>query len=352
MKLNQKGFNDVIMVTIIGGIIGSLFITGVFVWKEIDKQNTLNNLYNQLSRVVKVNNEKDKEVATKDKQEINIDDWIKYNDSINKISFEYPPTYEIRNKEESGIIMVGLIGSFDRETEIFPLASIYTVEEYNPEIKGEKFNSLEGIKKAFNSLKERCNSPEICDVTYIEDIQVDNRPGLKVGREGVMEDIIIIISTPSDNFIVIYSYSDLPDIFNSFIKTFKFLDGEERPVYNLKNFNISLSVPRDYVSSDDFNKTDIKFYGFCKQGCITIKQIDENLEDYISNVTEGPFSELISREVVTVDGIEATKFVASSDIGIDYNYVYFIKGDNKYVISSQDFINEFDDVIDSVKFLK
>lgn len=36
MKLfkNQAGFNDVVTITIIGGIIGAIFIVGVFVWQE------------------------------------------------------------------------------------------------------------------------------------------------------------------------------------------------------------------------------------------------------------------------------------------------------------------------------
>lgn len=36
MKLNQKGINDVVVMTIIGGIIGAIFIAGVFVWREIE----------------------------------------------------------------------------------------------------------------------------------------------------------------------------------------------------------------------------------------------------------------------------------------------------------------------------
>ena len=38
---NQKGFNDLVTMTIIASILGALFITGIFVWKEIEvsKQN-------------------------------------------------------------------------------------------------------------------------------------------------------------------------------------------------------------------------------------------------------------------------------------------------------------------------
>ncbi|MFA6466996.1 MAG: hypothetical protein WCV71_03995 [Patescibacteria group bacterium] len=53
MKLfkNQKGFNDTIVVAILGGIIGAIFITGVFVWQEIDKQKELNSLIKQIVHV-------------------------------------------------------------------------------------------------------------------------------------------------------------------------------------------------------------------------------------------------------------------------------------------------------------
>ena len=44
MKLNQKGFNDVIAVTIVGGILGSLFILGTFVLQEVAKQRDIRHL--------------------------------------------------------------------------------------------------------------------------------------------------------------------------------------------------------------------------------------------------------------------------------------------------------------------
>jgi len=43
MKLfkNQAGTSDVVLVSIILGIIGALFITGVFVWQKIDNDNKI-----------------------------------------------------------------------------------------------------------------------------------------------------------------------------------------------------------------------------------------------------------------------------------------------------------------------
>ncbi len=59
MKLfkNQKGFNDVVVMTIIGGIIGSLFIAGVFVYAEIEQARLLNGIFAKVSKVVKVDKE-------------------------------------------------------------------------------------------------------------------------------------------------------------------------------------------------------------------------------------------------------------------------------------------------------
>jgi hypothetical protein len=48
MKLfkNQAGFNDTVVVAIVGGIIGALFITGVFVWQEVNSQRELKGVLN------------------------------------------------------------------------------------------------------------------------------------------------------------------------------------------------------------------------------------------------------------------------------------------------------------------
>lgn len=86
MKLfkNQKGFSDVITMTILSGVIGAIFIGGVFVWKEIDKSNSINNLYSKLSRIVKVEKEVD---------ELREEGWLTYTNKILGFSFDYPERY-------------------------------------------------------------------------------------------------------------------------------------------------------------------------------------------------------------------------------------------------------------------
>jgi len=60
MKLfkNQNGFNDAIIIAIIGGIIGVIFITGVFVWKEVEMSQTINKVAQFVNKSVsvKINN--------------------------------------------------------------------------------------------------------------------------------------------------------------------------------------------------------------------------------------------------------------------------------------------------------
>ena len=57
MRLGYKEFDDTIIITILTGIFGALAITWVFVWQEIDKQTIINNFYNILYSVVKVDDE-------------------------------------------------------------------------------------------------------------------------------------------------------------------------------------------------------------------------------------------------------------------------------------------------------
>lgn len=66
MKLfkNQAGFNDTILVAIVGGIVGALFITGVFVWQEIKGEKYMNDLVVKVAHNVSViNSQLDKEIT-------------------------------------------------------------------------------------------------------------------------------------------------------------------------------------------------------------------------------------------------------------------------------------------------
>lgn len=60
MFKNIQGFSDVIVMTIIGGILGSLFILGVFVWKEVEIANTTNNIRQLVSKVSDVEERSEK----------------------------------------------------------------------------------------------------------------------------------------------------------------------------------------------------------------------------------------------------------------------------------------------------
>ena len=79
MKLfkNQAGFNDVITMTIIGGILGALFITGVFVWQESNKTKEFN-------RIVKIfkNYTIEKEEDKQELEKIEIIEDITFEESL------------------------------------------------------------------------------------------------------------------------------------------------------------------------------------------------------------------------------------------------------------------------------
>lgn len=66
MKLfkNQAGFNDTVLVAIVGGIVGALFITGVFVWQEIKGEKYMNDLILKIAHNVSViNSQLDEEIT-------------------------------------------------------------------------------------------------------------------------------------------------------------------------------------------------------------------------------------------------------------------------------------------------
>lgn len=90
MKLfkNQKGFNDTVVVAILGGIIGSIFIMSVFVWQEIEKTNDMSYFYNKASAIIKNNNKVLEESVKENKS-----DNIKFVSNELGISFEYPERF-------------------------------------------------------------------------------------------------------------------------------------------------------------------------------------------------------------------------------------------------------------------
>ena len=349
---NQKGFSDVITITILAGVIGSVFIGGVFVWIEIDKFNAVNSLYSKLSKVINVEKEDIKliddtikdEIIEYTNEKIAGTDLMKFESKNLGFSFEYPSDWNIAFRDNV-IFISNFI--YDTEGQIFrfpdedsSVISIYSSKNEIP-ITSPQYAFLGGVI-ASKTIVETGEQQDIGPVPRI----LSN----------------ITVSTNHNNSY--YSASLRPfdskykDVFEQIVSTFKFLDEvtvdtselQGYNVYNLKNWNISISIPKDYKTSDDLNKEDASSYGFCKYGCILIKQTKENLEDFINSETPNEFSILISREVINISGIKATKFITSSDIGINYNHVYFSKGGKNYVISGQDFISEFDNIIESVRF--
>lgn len=75
MLKNKNGFSDVIVTTIIGGLLGSLFITGVFVWKEIEIFNTTNNTKRIVNQIIEIKQEEKNDAIVIDKNETSNSDY-------------------------------------------------------------------------------------------------------------------------------------------------------------------------------------------------------------------------------------------------------------------------------------
>ncbi|PLX24504.1 hypothetical protein C0580_04990 [Candidatus Parcubacteria bacterium] len=166
MKLfkNQFGFNDTILVVIVGGIIGALFITGVFIWKEVEIYNSIGSL-----GTVKVKEDDD---AYYDASEVSIEDWLTYTHPVLGLEFKY--------KEEWGEPVTSpskYITNLDNLlTEISPNNSYYnrvginfpdsdiSISIFNNEHKGELYPNANaypyGPIDNFFTLKE---TEDICD---------------------------------------------------------------------------------------------------------------------------------------------------------------------------------------------
>ena len=120
MKLfkNQKGFSELVAIVFIVGIIGSLFILGIFVWKEVEIFNTTNNVKQLVNKVVDV-----------EEDEI-IEENVKCpNDDYDWESLIIPSNYE---KEINCIIdsnrTIKLIAK-KSDKQKYPIYDIYLIED-------------------------------------------------------------------------------------------------------------------------------------------------------------------------------------------------------------------------------
>jgi len=113
MKLfkNKKGFSDVITVTLIGGIIGSLFILGVFVWKEVEKYNYLHTINNKIIQII---NTKDDKVIEEDK---GVGIWQTYTNKELGFTVKYPQYYSISESDKG--VYLETIYEKPKDVEIF-----------------------------------------------------------------------------------------------------------------------------------------------------------------------------------------------------------------------------------------
>lgn len=201
MKLfkNQKGFNDTVVVAILGGIIGSIFIMTVFVWQEIEKANDMSYFYNKVSAIVIKNNNKVLEKPLEEKS-----GNIKFVSDELGISFEYPERFgklnlsiytNLDRNEGSATTGSMFFGSFENNSNLM-LGGIS--DDFSAGRGGSildtrgYFEGEDGYEFKFVSAKENYKTLEplkILEVDSVKILLLDDK-SFKAEREGMQGPMI------------------------------------------------------------------------------------------------------------------------------------------------------------------
>lgn len=206
MKLfkNQKGTSDVVIISIILGIIGAIFITGVFVWQEINKSKKVGIIEN-IKTI--------KEVLEVDYESMNEDEANEFSKFIHLASLDLDVIGEDENDLERLEGSYQIISEEDKnngrlEHYIRSVRNKNTSESF--EVNFRLFNSVGEAQKHWDSYKKDLkssallrgdNMPVMSELEDIEDdhiyflLQKDSRkdlltfkdiPALKVGHLAVL----------------------------------------------------------------------------------------------------------------------------------------------------------------------
>jgi hypothetical protein len=137
---NQKGFNDLVTMTIIASILGALFITGIFVWKEIEvsKQNIF---------VIQQDQEIDKEVRQDDEGEIddedynNQEDWIEFSSIIDGSGYyiKHPRNFWVKSASKDLVN----ISNYESGTRVLDWGAYMPDDATGIQIQKEPFINFE-----------------------------------------------------------------------------------------------------------------------------------------------------------------------------------------------------------------
>jgi len=209
MKLfkDKKGYDDLVIAAIIGGIVGAIVITGFFVWQEIG-------LFNATNKITDVQNS---------------NGWLTYINEEHKFSFDYPSDWSLsEHSDRSGGQFLVNAYSATGKYEMPDNISVYyysSIADF-PEAKYNKLNvsTIEGLIDR-NVLMTKIGSVNIdgamgTDVIWggraaSYDILVENNSGIYVFH---FSDIPF--STLNDE----YDKDTLPDVYKKIIPSIKFLD--------------------------------------------------------------------------------------------------------------------------------
>lgn len=133
MKFNQKGYTEIVTVSIILGIIGALFITGVFVWQKIDSSENFKFIY--------INKEVEQEDGMEDidSKNNNIEEEIIVRNKFGCYGYRdmlgFPPRFNIVDSELN----------FAESESIFPYQKVI-LDKF---LKSEEFDSIKDKGELF-----------------------------------------------------------------------------------------------------------------------------------------------------------------------------------------------------------
>jgi|GEM_PF-5592039 len=175
MFKNKQGFSDLIVMTIIGGILGSLFILGVFVWKEVELFKTVNYVTLNPTKI----SDSGKDLDNKEED----NGWLTYNNKEHGISFQYPSSWSLIEKEEEYHLVT--VKSPDDSSAYEYYSDLIRIDFY-PSVLDMPLN-----KSKFSTIDEMITGDNI--LTKEDNIDIDGISGKAFFEGGYVGGLHVII---------------------------------------------------------------------------------------------------------------------------------------------------------------
>ncbi|PLX24601.1 hypothetical protein C0580_04870 [Candidatus Parcubacteria bacterium] len=306
MKLfkNQKGFNDTIIMTIVGGIIGALFITGVFVWQEINGQKEEARILSAISGMV------DHLAESKENKDSEDVAWRVHENFNLGFSLEYPENLTIIDSSDEGANYMDFVNydvndpqrkrglgqdDIDIQVQRHDFSSKFTREDLIDKLK------FEGVEYFSQATVKAAAEVELGDYVKYSQYTVSGPSGPMMNYIALDED--------SDRYYYILvfepGYTNNKELIEEIVSSFKFLD--------------------EYIDIDDLTYLG---YGYYKDGQSVYYRGLENrpIEGKQYEYEQIPVGKIIQMEDVDYDTfISLNKecgMGSCSGVGKDKNNIY------------------------------